>query len=103
MDAFSLSYNPRPPNADGIPTGTDLGKGNCVSPRTDPPHWECLILGLGFFCLELLLPLLLFGIVWDAIGFPVLRLVGRCVYAILRLAAAGAALVIGTFVRLVPG
>jgi hypothetical protein len=49
------------------------------------------------------LPLLLFGVIWQAIGVSLLRLLGRCVYATLRLVGAAVGVVLGTFVRLVPG
>lgn len=101
-DAFSLSYNPLPPYTDG-PRNDAIGQGNCVPPLEEAPHWECVILGLGFFCLEWLLPLLLFGVFWQAMGVAILRLAGRCVYASLRLVGAAAGVAIGTCVRLVPG
>ena len=101
-DFFSLSYNPVPPYAAG-PRDGSIGMGNCEPPVVDAPHWECVLLGLGFICLEVLLPLLLFGVVYQAMGYPLLRLLGRCIYASLRLVGAGAGVVIGTCVRLVPG
>ena len=121
-DAFSLSYNPVPPFAVG-PRNDEIGQGNCEPTQQEAPHWECVVLGrssrparrhksscstdprpgLGFFCLEVLLPLLLLGIVWQAMGYPLLRLVGRCIYASLRVTGAAASVLIGTFVRLVPG
>ena len=101
-DAFSLSYNPIPPFADG-PRNDDIGQGNCVPPIEEAPHWECVLLGLGFFCLEWLLPALLFGVFWQAMGVAILRLAGRTVYASLRLVAAAVGVAVGTCVRLVPG
>ena len=101
-DALSLSYNPIPPYVDGVRDDA-IGQGNCEPTQAEAPHWECILLGLGFFCLEWLLPLLLFGVLWQAMGFAVIRLLGRCVYAVLRLVAAAVGLVVGTFVRLVPG
>ena len=100
-DALSLSYNPLPPYVDGL-RDDDIGQGNCEPVLEKAPHWECVLLGLGFFCLEWLLPLLLFGVLWQAIGVALLRLLGRCVYATVRLLAAGVGVVLGTFVRLVP-
>lgn len=101
-DALSLSYNPIPPYVDGIRDDV-IGRGNCEPVLTEPPYWECVLLGLGFFCIEWLLPLLLFGVIWQAIGAALLRLIGRCLYATLRLAGAAIGVVLGTFVRLIPG
>ena len=101
-NAFSLSYNPIPPYVDGVRDDV-IGQGNCEPTQTEAPHWECILLGLGFFCLEWLLPLLLFGVFWQAMGFAVLRLLGRTFYAVLRLFGAAVGVVVGTFVRLVPG
>lgn len=44
-DALSLSYNPLPPYVDG-PRNEEIGHGNCIPPIVNPPHWECVILGV---------------------------------------------------------
>lgn len=74
VDFFALSYDPTPPY-----TGSE---NNC-QPTERVPRWECLVLGSGYVVLELVLPLLLFSIVYAALGKPLVGLV----YATIVLAA----------------
>lgn len=65
VDFFALTYDPTPPY-----TGSE---NNCEPPGK-PPRWECLLIGAGYVVLELVLPLLLFSIVFSALGKPLLDL-----------------------------
>ena len=74
VDFFALTYDPTPPY---------IGSENNCRPTERVPRWECLVLGSGYVVLELVLPLLLFSIVYAALGKPLLGLA----YAIVVLAA----------------
>ena len=73
VDGLWLSYDPTP-----LYIGNE---NNCVAPQ-NPPRWECLLLGIGYVILEILLPLLLIAIMWRAFG----RELVSVVYDILKIA-----------------
>ena len=94
VDALWLSYDPTP-----LYSGNE---NNCAGPDITP-RWECLILGLGYVLLEVLLPLLLIGIMWRAGGrelasvvYDLLRSAFRLVVTALTLAAGALYRILGS-------
>jgi len=73
VNGLWLSHDPTP-----LYTGNE---NNCAGSDIEP-RWECLILGLGYVLLEVVLPLLLIGIAWRAFG----RELSSVVYDLIRIA-----------------
>lgn len=69
--ATYLTYPPFPPGTG--PNTTEFGN-NCACPSGCSYQWQCIALGSGYWLLEFVLPLILFGCVWQGWIEHVLRI-----------------------------
>ena len=76
-----LTYAPYPPGS-GPETPGEFGNNCACEPQFGCAYeWECILLGSGYWVLEFLLPLIIFGAAWQGWISHILRLAGYLVLA----------------------